>query len=1132
MQLSRKSPNIFAVVISLLLFTTTFSLGIQDPEPQRLEKVKTLLKDENYAEAETLARRILNKIEIEHGTNSLLAAQILEVLIEAIIGNRKQLDDESKAYIERVVSIKEKLIGAEHPDIVKTLYSFSRLYWRVRDYSGSKPLIERALTLAEKIYGSEHIEVGNILNGHAWVYQQTSDYAAAIELYTKVLRIKENKFGPDHLEVAKVLNNLGLCLKYIQQLEKAKSCFERTLAIRQKVLGPEHKEVAMISDNLASLLHTMGTYNEAKALYERTLVIFEKEFGPEHPRVAACLNDLGYLLKDMGEYTEAIEYHERALAIREKVFGSQHPQVAYSLNNLAVVLRHIGDFERARLMLERCLKICEQSFGPEHRSVAMILNNLANVTSDMGDAAEAETYIRRAFEIQEKVLGPDNGDLVPFLGNYAIELIQLGKLDKAKQLLQRALMLQEKYLGPNHPDVSLSLINLADLHQKTGENKKALRLIERAQIITERSSGPGHPLMAKILCDYASYLWADGAPFNALEKALLSEEIVRDRLRLLTRSFSEREALAYASAKAFRGLDICLSIASQEPEQAKGIKSRVWNALIQSRGLVFDELAARNRNIVSSATPKVAALATEMAKARQNLADLVVRGPERYAPEGNYQKLLEQARFEKEQAERALAEVSSTFRAELKHNQSGLAEIKSSLPPGFALVSFVHYFHYDAPLKQNKNETSALESMEGSSYLALVLRSQDEEPEIVFLGKAEEIEQLVFDWGQEAAMGTRIPGRSKELSEAAYRTAGEPLRRKIWDPIEPYLKGIKGVLLVPEGSIHTINFASLPIGSKNYLIEKGPLIHYLSTERDLAYPHDTQTLGTGLLALGNPAFAETSLFAALSPEDKPKRGLLAKVKSFFTFRGLLSECENFKSLEFKSLPATEKEVNTVANMWKKGQKKKGDVLKLSGAEASELAFKMAAPGKQIIHLATHGFFLEENCPSALATSGSLQEPASNGTGELPSVTGENPLLLSGLALAGASQREAAGPEEEDGILTAEEIAALDLSGVGWVILSACNTGSGKITTGEGVFGLRRAFRMAGARTLITSLWAVEDEATEKWMRFFYQALFSKVQRTAESVRMASLEILRELKKRGESTHPFYWAGFVASGEWR
>jgi CHAT domain-containing protein len=249
------------------------------------------------------------------------------------------------------------------------------------------------------------------------------------------------------------------------------------------------------------------------------------------------------------------------------------------------------------------------------------------------------------------------------------------------------------------------------------------------------------------------------------------------------------------------------------------------------------------------------------------------------------------------------------------------------------------------------------------------------------------------------------------------------------------------------------------------------------------------------------------------------------------YRGERSGCGEFESLEFEPLPAASREIDEIAALWKKGIRDSGEgVVRLAGAEASEDAFKAQAPGKRLLHLATHGFFFEGRCPVL------TQAPEGRGEGEgcAPPFPpdGENPLLLSGLALAGANQRHAAGDGEQDGILTAEEIAALNLTGVEWAVLSACDTGVGDARAGEGLLGLRRAFRVAGARTLITSLWAVEDEPGRRWMRGLYENRFVRGLRTVESVRAASLEVLDRRRREGESTHPFYWAGFVASGDWR
>jgi CHAT domain-containing protein len=599
-------------------------------------------------------------------------------------------------------------------------------------------------------------------------------------------------------------------------------------------------------------------------------------------------------------------------------------------------------------------------------------------------------------------------------------------------------------------------------------------------------------------------------------------------------ALSERGALAAAAAK-LSSLDISLSLAVEHPKGIEEAVSAAWNALILSRSLVFDGITARNRLVAEISNPEVAVLAEALSSARQQLANIIVRGPKRGVPEEDYLNLLDKARSEKEQAERMLAEASTSFREKMEENRTGLIEVQESLPPGFALLAFARYSHYESPLKNvgqdTKENIPAYEPKQVSSYLAFVLSPQKESPMVIHLGKTEEIEPLIFAWGQEAARGARIPGRSIKESEAACFAAGEALRRIVWDPIAPYLKEAKCVFIVPDGDLHTVNFAALPVAPREYLIESGPLIHYLTTERELVSSSNLAAKGMGLLALGDPVFDETSFFAAFSPENKTKEGFLSKAKPFLSFRGVRSSCGDFKSLKFSPLPATNKEIKTIVGILKRSKKIEGEFLKLTGEMASERAFKMTAPGKQILHLATHGFFLDGECPSALMHSERQRESYWEELGNLPPIRGENPLLLTGLALAGANYREAAGAEEEDGILTAEEVASLDLSGVKLVVLSACDTGIGKIRAGEGVFGLRRAFRVAGAQTLITSLWAVEDEATRKWMSAFYNALFSKDLRAADSAREASLEMLQELRKKRKGTHPFYWAGFVASGNW-
>ncbi|MFC1573183.1 CHAT domain-containing protein, partial [Candidatus Eisenbacteria bacterium] len=326
---------------------------------------------------------------------------------------------------------------------------------------------------------------------------------------------------------------------------------------------------------------------------------------------------------------------------------------------------------------------------------------------------------------------------------------------------------------------------------------------------------------------------------------------------------------------------------------------------------------------------------------------------------------------------------------------------------------------------------------------------------------------------------------------------------------------------------------------------------------------DSLPEGGGLLVLGGPSFDTSSQLEFDEALHRLKPELFAQALDSPTpFRGMRSDCPNFKDVRFKPLPASAEETERIATLWERTVGPDQTVCRLTGDEANEGSVKRLAPGRRILHLATHGFFLGETClagpatgrgisrlaPSLtesvsvaadgsaegiLATSAAAGLVRESGTDSLSSRQVTNPLLLSGIALAGANRREFVGPDEDDGILTAEEIASLNLSGVEWAVLSACNTGLGEIGTGvgEGVFGLRRALQVAGARTVILSLWDLRDEVALRWMELLYEARLRDRLDTAQAVHTATLGLLRERRAAGESTHPFYWAGLVAAGDW-
>lgn len=353
------------------------------------------------------------------------------------------------------------------------------------------------------------------------------------------------------------------------------------------------------------------------------------------------------------------------------------------------------------------------------------------------------------------------------------------------------------------------------------------------------------------------------------------------------------------------------------------------------------------------------------------------------------------------------------------------------------------------------------------------------------------------------------------------------MREKVWDPVVQLLKGVDLVFVVLDGSLHQVHFAALPSKEGGFVVESGPGVHILSSGRDLVRIQKVAaSMAVGMLAMGDPDFDAVEVGALPLPTEPE------------VYRGPNAHCGMLRQLQWDSLPESNREVREIAALYREH----GPVNVLTERDATEERLKREAPGKRFLHVATHGFFLQSDCPASGQEERGIgrivleeEEGAARIDQDLDTdlslVFGENPLLLSGLVLAGANHAARADGGAEDGIVTAEELAAMDLRGMEIAALSACDTGLGTVATGEGVFGLRRALEIAGARTILMSLWSVPDASARQWMTEFY-GLALAGQSVERAAREASLMSLADLRSRGLNEHPYLWSGFVAAGDWR
>lgn len=954
--------------------------------------------------------------------------------------------------------------------------------------------------------------------------------AEAEVIAREMLSTAERDHGADSIEAAEAIDAIVRCMELQDktQGDEAAELSRRAIQIKEKLLGPGDPEVAVTVNELANVYWRKGDYTAARPLYERALDIREKAPGVAPQIVAQSLHNLAALLADQGEYAAAKPLAERSVSVLE-ASGADHGEVANALNSQAMLLKRMGDYQGARRIYERALEIMSKKFGPDAPDGANIMANLGRLLILTGEYATARSLLDRALSDQEKMYGSDNRPVAGSLLALAETMIAAGDFSAARPYLERALHTRERLLGPNNPRLAYDLQLLAGTLVRSGDLAGAGPLYERALTIREQALGPRHPLVADSLNESARFQWASGKADEAFSLALRAEMVAREQFEETARGLSERDALRYEKIRA-SGLGIALSLLASTATGRSGSDRAgdVFEEVIRSRALVLDEMASRHRALHLEHEEPVATLAQELELARNRLARLVLRDPGA-DDAGKYLEQVNEAEADKERIETELAQRSAAFRSQKAEMHAGLADVRNALPAGSALVAYVQYGRL--------NPTLGVPVV--PSYMAFVQDSGGHHPQAVPLGSADEIDSLVANWRREAGTDPRLKGHGADLS-ARYRESAAKLRAAVWDPLAGLIRGKSRIFIVPDGSLSLLTFGALPSGEVRYLVEEPNVIHYLSAERDLVRNSSPAAPGAGLLAVGDPDFGARLLPAHGSKAHAAGAAPAGAGAPKSTYRGSRAACGALRSLRFGSIPGSRAEARDVASLWRKGPavdagSGSGDtnVLSLIGAAADEATVKRSATGRRVVHLATHGFFSEEVCESSV-TSALRGAGASWGAGdEIGPILGDNPLLLSGLSLAGANRRDEVGPDvdAEDGVLTAVEIASLDLTGVEWVVLSGCETGVGRTRAGEGVLGMRRAFEIAGAGTLIMSLWSVEDEATRAWMRSLYEARLAS-RSTADAVRDATLRILREQRRRGRTTHPFFWGGFVAAGDWR
>ncbi len=932
------------------------------------------------------------------------------------------------------------------------------------------------------------------------------------------------------------LANESKTLRQQGKLTEAITAAEAMIAIERKILAADDPVLAVSLGWLGQLNLEKNDFAAAAAARQEALQLVQKRFGEAHWQAtnarlalddvklqasltgeqrkqlehASRLNQNVNALYNQAKYAEAAESARCALAIRKEVLGERHRDYAASLNNLASVLQLQGDYAAARPLFERALAIRKDVLGERHPNYADSLNNLAQLLHSQGDYTAARPLFERALAIRQEILGERHPDFALSLNNLAAMLGSQGDFAAARPLYERALAIRKDVLGERHPDFAQSLNNLAVLLEAQGNYAAARPLYERALAIRQDVLGDRHPDYAVSLSNLGFLAWARSdvaAAEPLLTKAL---EIAQGNLDLFAAVQSERQQLAMAQD--LRGwLDSYLSLSPLAKISARD----VYRHVLATKGAVLErQRRLRTQRRLHQASPgsEAAKHFAEYTQTVTQLSSMALSAPDPKNAE-KWKSRLEELSRRKDELEAELSRLDASFHAAQTIATRTPEQLQAALPNTLtALVDFLVYTAYQPPAAGKGT------FQQERRLVAFVLR-QARPIARVELGPLGPIQKATDAW------------RPLLISPNPATPSSEPartLRNLIWEPLEPHLEGATSVLISPDGPIGLVPLAALP--------GKDPA-RYLIEERSIALIPVPR-----MMCSAEPEGSDHTI----TPQSKPELLLAGDINYDGQAEGAPNRGEQRSAAvdtragatrDFGPLDSTRDEILEIRDSFEERFPHAPRPQVLRDDKATEEAIRQLAPKSRYLHLATHGYFAPASLRSALAPPDShTKRPGIDVLGGA-GVAGYHPGLLSGIALAGANIRPTP-IGYDDGILTALEVAELDLSGVELAVLSACETGLGQVAGGEGLLGLQRAFQVAGAHSVVASLWKVDDERTRALMAGFYENLWRKNQSPAQALREAQLSMLHadlgrsglkhEDEPKSDRLPPYYWAAFVLS----
>ncbi len=996
------------------------------------------------------------------------------------------------------------------------------------------------------------------------------DLRGARELERRVVAAWERDLAADHLDLQVARSQLAVTLRHLGELEAARALQEQVLATLERTLPEGHPRLLAARHNLASTVFQLGDLEGARSLQEQVLAEFERTLPDHHASLQAARHNLAATLLLMGRLLEARALQERVLAVLERSLPGEHPDLQTARGHLARTMFLLGDLHGARALQEQALEVLERSFPEDHPHLQIARGSLAGTLRALGDLVGARRLFARVLEVRERTLPEEHPDLQTARLNLATTIAEMGDPGAARAHFERVVATCERTLPEHHPGLQRARGVLAAALASGGDFAGARPLLESVLEAHERALPDEHTdvqnarlNLAVVIAGVAATASSGGAGGQASQAgrariagdlARLRDLVVREartRVRAahaLIASASVRETEQRLGVRVDRPLGAALSFAAGygvlEPDDALLVEAFALSEATRAAALASSALTRTGVDPVRRRQ-----FDEELRAAGAELASLAQRG----ATREEYHRV----RARREEAERNLLALAREHgRGGSGVFEVGVESLASLLDEDLALVAFRRY----ARSRLERAEADAaeegvrFEERARDSLGAFVLRGSADDPRLAFvdLGAWGEVEGAVRAWRGALGVGTVAPDRSGAGDSSGPRGLGiagsadqdEPvrgaaLRRLVWDPLIGALGDARRVVVVLDDALSLVALDALPLEEGAGLVGERWRIETRLALWELLDRSDPLDAGGRLVILGGAAFDAEPVDAGAGEVEvegggAPRLALADARPHVEAERPTVAQPGAGSSLlrgspfeaEFPSLPHTALEVRAIAALRAEAH---GDALparRLEGPRASRAELERWAPSARWLHVATHGWY----APGSVRSWADRDGPSDTLRGQTlraeagETVRGMSPMLLCGLAFAGANL-----PPDPlgrvPGLVTAEELSALDLSACDLAVLSACDTGVGELArAGQGVASLQKALHMAGARSVITSLWKVDDAATAKFFERFYTRLWHEGLPKSEALWRTKLELRAE-------GHPVRdWAAWVLTGD--